>query len=57
LGLKATARKRMMGRTRMLTITSQKAVMGENFVRTTERARGNIAADSLLLDMIDIALT
>jgi hypothetical protein len=38
LGLKATARKRRMGSTRMLTMTSQKMVMGEIFVLRKSRA-------------------
>jgi len=38
LGLKATARKRRIGRTRMLTMTNQKIVIGEIFVRAKSRA-------------------
>jgi hypothetical protein len=33
LGLKATERKRMIGKTNMLTMRSQKAVIGEIFER------------------------
>jgi hypothetical protein len=54
-GLKATAKKRIIGRTRMLIMMSQKAVMGENLERKRERARGIAPSSPLALDIFIFA--